>query len=91
MDKVGRPKGLIRYASLEELEGKPAKALFKRPRVWVYGSILLAAWSGIIFGLTSMDAIQLKVLKPRIPKIAGIIIMIPQIKENKGREKSVLK
>jgi polyferredoxin len=67
MDKVGRPRGLIRYASLEELQGKPAKALYKRARVWIYGSILLVAWSGIIFGLTSMDAIQLKVLHERQP------------------------
>ena len=35
--------------------------------MWLYGSILLAAWSGIIFGLTSLDAIQLKVLHERQP------------------------
>jgi cytochrome c oxidase accessory protein FixG len=42
MDKIGRPRGLIRYASLDELEGKPVKAMLKRPRVWVYATILLA-------------------------------------------------
>jgi cytochrome c oxidase accessory protein FixG len=67
MEKVGRPKGLIRYASLDELEGKPTKAMFLRPRVWVYSAILLLALSGIVYGLTSLDAIQLKVLHERAP------------------------
>ena len=36
MDKVGRPRGLVRYASLDDLEGKHTKPLLLRPRVWVY-------------------------------------------------------
>ncbi len=67
MEKVGRPKGLIRYASLDELEGRPTKRLLARPRVWVYSAILLAALSGIIYGLWSLDAIELKVLQERAP------------------------
>ena len=67
MDKVGRPRGLVRYASLDEMEGKPAKAMLLRPRVWVYGGILLAAISGILYGLASLDAIDLKVLHERAP------------------------
>ena len=67
MVKVGRPTGLIRYASLDEMEGKPAKALLKRPRVWVYSAILLAALSGILYGMSSLDAIDLKVLHERSP------------------------
>lgn len=67
MDKVGRPKGLIRYASMDEMEGKPTKTLLKRPRVWVYSTILMAAISGIIYGLSSLDAIDLKVLHERAP------------------------
>ena len=67
MVKVGRPKGLIRYASLDELEGKPTKTLLKRPRVWVYSAILLAALSGIIYGLSTLAAIDLKVLHERAP------------------------
>jgi polyferredoxin len=67
MEKVGRPKGLIRYASLDELEGKPAKPLLLRPRVWVYSAILLAALTGILYGLTSLAPIELKVLHERAP------------------------
>lgn len=67
MDKVGRPRGLIRYASLDELEGRPTKALLLRPRVWVYSTILILALSGIIYGLTSLAPIELKVLHERAP------------------------
>ncbi len=67
MDKVGQPRGLIRYASLDELQGRPTKALLKRPRVWVYTAILIAALSGIAYGLSSLDAIDLTVLHERSP------------------------
>ena len=67
MDKVGRPRGLVRYASLDEIEGKPVPALIARPRVWVYGAILLVALAGIFYGLSSLSAIDLKVLHERAP------------------------
>ena len=67
MEKVGRPKGLIRYASLDELEGKPTRPMLKRPRVWVYSAILLLAWIGIIYGFSTMSVIEVKVLHERSP------------------------
>ncbi len=67
MDKVGRPRGLIRYASLDETEGQPTKALLLRPRVWVYTAILTLALSGIVYGLTSLAPIELKALHERAP------------------------
>lgn len=67
MEKLDRPKGLIRYESLDELEGHEARALYKRPRVWVYAGILLAALSGIAYGLSSIDAVELKVIHDRLP------------------------
>lgn len=67
MDKVGRPRGLIRYASLDELEGKPVKPMLLRARVWVYTGILALALSGIIYGLSTLEAIELKVLHERAP------------------------
>ena len=67
MEKVGRPKGLIRYASLDELNGETVKPMIKRGRVWVYSTILLLAVSGIVYGLSSLDAIELKVLHERAP------------------------
>jgi len=67
MDKVGRPRGLVRYASLDEIEGKPVKRMLLRPRVWVYTSILSVALIGIIHGLSSLSAVDLKVLHERAP------------------------
>lgn len=40
MDRVGQARGLVRYTSLAELEGKPARRL--RPRVLAYALALLA-------------------------------------------------
>ncbi len=76
MDRVGRPKGLIRYASLRELEGgnnarpsilKRPWVVLKRPRVVVYLLIILASLSGIVYGLTHMASVDFKVLHERQP------------------------
>jgi cytochrome c oxidase accessory protein FixG len=67
MDKVGRPRGLIRYASLDEMEGKPVKRLLLRPRVWVYTFILTVALLGITYGLSTLSAVDLNVLHERAP------------------------
>jgi cytochrome c oxidase accessory protein FixG len=37
MEKVGRPKGLIRYASMNELDGKPRRVV--RPRLFIYAAL----------------------------------------------------
>ena len=39
MDKVGYPRGLIRYSTQNAIDGKPTRVL--RPRIIVYGVILL--------------------------------------------------
>ena len=67
MDKVKLPRGLIRYESLDALSGKINPTLYKHPRVWVYGVILAFALSGIVYGLNSLDAVELKVLHSRQP------------------------
>ncbi len=67
MEKLRRPKGLIRYVSLDEVEGKETKSLLKRPRVWIYGIILTLAVAGIGIGFSTMDAVELKVLHERQP------------------------
>jgi cytochrome c oxidase accessory protein FixG len=38
MDKIGRPRGLVRYSSQEAIEGKPVRVV--RPRPVVYATIL---------------------------------------------------
>ena len=67
MDKIKRPRGLVRYASLDEIEGKPFVPLYKRPRVIVYFSIMLLAVAGIIYGLATLGSLELKVLHERQP------------------------
>lgn len=68
MKKVGKPKGLIRYTSLAEMKfNKPIKALYKRPRVVIYMSILLVALSVLTRGILNLDQMDLKVLHDRQP------------------------
>ncbi len=68
MEKIGRPKGLVRYESYEALETKQKpKPLWLRPRVWIYSAIMSAALLGIGLGLTSLDSLELKVIHARQP------------------------
>lgn len=67
MDKLGRPRGLIRWESLDGLQGKNVRPLLKRPRVWILNFILLIAVVGIVYGLSTIGALELKVLHERQP------------------------
>ncbi|MDX1547055.1 MAG: cytochrome c oxidase accessory protein CcoG, partial [Rhodothermales bacterium] len=51
MDRVGSPRGLIRYTSEQALEGKPTKRL--RPRTVVYGGLLIVVAMLFTIALTS--------------------------------------
>ncbi|MCW9089495.1 MAG: cytochrome c oxidase accessory protein CcoG, partial [Gammaproteobacteria bacterium] len=67
MDKIGKPHGLIRYASLDEIEGHPTKPFWKRARPLVYLSIMVIAAAGILYGLTHLGSMELKVIHERSP------------------------
>jgi polyferredoxin len=67
MDKIGKPRGLIRYASLDEMSGKPTHKLYQHPRTLVYISIIAIAFAGIVYGLTHLGSMSLKVLPERQP------------------------
>ena len=67
MDKIKRPRGLIRYAALDEMEGKPKIPLMKQPRVLLYLAIMLFSVIGIIYSLNTLGALELKVLHERQP------------------------
>lgn len=67
MDKIGRPRGLIRYASLDELEGRPVHKLYQHPRTWAYIGIILLALAGIVYGLNHLGALTLRVAPERQP------------------------
>ena len=67
MEKINKPKGLIRYASWQAIMGKKEKPLLKRPRVWVYSAILFISIIGVVVGLSGMESLELKVIHARQP------------------------
>jgi len=67
MDRVDKPRGLIRYLSQKEMEGGTLPALFKRPRVITYSLVFLLAFSGIIYGLGHISPVELTVVHSRQP------------------------
>ena len=67
MEKIGRRKGLIRYDSLLGLRDGTREAWYRRPRVWVYLSIMLVAVVAGGLGLSTLDALELKVIQHRQP------------------------
>ena len=68
MDKINKPRGLIRYTSLDEMRyNKPAMAFYKRPRVIVYSSILVIALSILTYGLFNIAPVEFNVLHDRQP------------------------
>lgn len=67
MDKIGKPRGLIRYASLDEVMGKPQIPFYRRPRVLVYFTIMMLAIGGLFYGLTHLGTLDLKIIHGRQP------------------------
>ncbi|MBF0625218.1 MAG: cytochrome c oxidase accessory protein CcoG [Magnetococcales bacterium] len=65
MDRMKLPRGLVRYTSLRELAGLPTRLL--RPRVAVYGAILLLMAGGIAWNLATQAPVDLNVLRARKP------------------------
>jgi len=63
MIKVGRPTGLIRYDSHNGLEGLPKKTV--RPRLALYGAILLVACLGLVVGLGTRTPFEANLLRMR--------------------------
>ena len=67
MEKINKPKGLIRYASLAEFAGETLPVIWKRPRVVVYGVIMIFAFATMIWGAMTMSSIDVKALHDRSP------------------------
>ncbi len=61
MDKVGRPKGLVRYDSLNGLEGKERH--FGRPRLFFYGGIATLWAIGAAFAFAQSSEFEANVLR----------------------------
>ena len=63
MDKMGMPHGLIRYTTQQALDGKPTRVL--RPRIFVYGALLLVLLGGFVWGVLNRAPLIVDVLRDR--------------------------
>jgi cytochrome c oxidase accessory protein FixG len=63
MDRVGRPRGLIRYSSQDSLAGKPPKLL--RLRTIAYPLLLTAVVTGFLVVLSTKFAFDARVMRGR--------------------------
>jgi polyferredoxin len=63
MDKMGYPRGLIRYATQNAIDGKPTRIV--RPRIVIYGLLLLGLLIGWGWGVTHRNPLIVDVLRDR--------------------------
>jgi cytochrome c oxidase accessory protein FixG len=63
MDKMGYPKGLIRYTTENAIEGKGIHIL--RPRIVIYAVFLLIITAGLIYGLATRMPLELDIIRDR--------------------------
>jgi cytochrome c oxidase accessory protein FixG len=63
MDKVGYPRGLIRYTTQSSLDQKPTRIL--RPRVLIYGTLLGLLVFGFALGLVRRAPVDVDVIRDR--------------------------
>ncbi len=62
MTRVGRPKGLIRFASLNQLDGKPRRLW--RPRLVLYLGLTLVATGALTLSLVGRTSFEANVVRP---------------------------
>ena len=63
MDKIGSPKGLIRYTTENAISGNPTRIL--RPRVVAYIVILIVATAGFVYALGHRVPLALDIIRDR--------------------------
>jgi cytochrome c oxidase accessory protein FixG len=63
MDKVGYPRGLVRYATEQSLAGEKTRLL--RPRLAAYGGLFLVMASLLTWGLATRVPLELDILRER--------------------------
>ena len=61
MGRIGRPLGLVRYTSRDELAGQPRRRL--RPRVVLYPLLLIATWGALGWALAHRAPADVTVLR----------------------------
>ena len=63
MEKIGYPKGLIRYTTQNAVSGKPTHVF--RPRIAVYALLLVGIAGAVVYGLTHRVPLGLDVIRDR--------------------------
>jgi cytochrome c oxidase accessory protein FixG len=63
MDKLGYPRGLVRYTTENAVEGKPVHLI--RPRVVIYALLLVALSAALIVSLAVRSPMAIEVLRDR--------------------------
>jgi cytochrome c oxidase accessory protein FixG len=63
MDRIGKPRGLIGFASQRELSGQPRRAL--RPRVLIYAALMSLAAGALVVSLAVRTPFEANVIRPR--------------------------
>jgi polyferredoxin len=63
MDKMNYPRGLIRYTTENALQGRAGRIL--RPRVFVYGALLLALVGGTLWSMTHRTPLRADLIRDR--------------------------
>jgi cytochrome c oxidase accessory protein FixG len=63
MDRIGKPRGLIRYSSQDQLSGKSGSLL--RPRVVIYPLLLAGVVTGLVLLLGSQDPASISIIRPK--------------------------
>jgi cytochrome c oxidase accessory protein FixG len=61
MDRIGKPRGLIRYSSRDELAGAPRRIL--RPRIILYPALLVLVWGALAWALVARPTAEVTVLR----------------------------
>ena len=63
MGKLGYGPGLIRYTTQNALDNQPTRVM--RPRIWLYGTLLLALLVGFAYGVAHRSPLIAEVLRDR--------------------------
>ncbi|HUO95047.1 MAG TPA: cytochrome c oxidase accessory protein CcoG [Steroidobacteraceae bacterium] len=63
MDRVGYPRGLIRYTTQNALEGRPSPLM--RPRTYIYATLLGVIFVAGLAGLLTRKSVALDVIRDR--------------------------
>lgn len=71
MDRIGRPRGLIDYDTIDNLEaeaeGKPTKLKLLRPRVLLYAGLIVLVSLIMLIALLNRTVLEVNILRDRNP------------------------